>query len=163
MRIIPGIQVEPAFQQAYASLLCRRTDSYATKPFLFEDTEVLARAVSRYVHAMVRPHRARMRVLKAQAEFADHDPSSNTQAAHRARRRLARAKVHVSPRIVAIQNWRINKARQDMTEARQALEKSFKMDWAEAQLAVVAGDDVEAGIEQGGGWQLKPRRPRMSP
>ncbi|UXA69441.1 MobA/MobL family protein [Xanthomonas prunicola] len=163
LRVIPGIQVEPAFQQAYASLLCRRTDSYAKKPFLFEDTEVLAKAVSRYVHAMVRPHRARMRVLKAQAEIADHDPSSDTQIAHRARRRLARAKVHVSPRIVAIQNWRINKARQDMAEARQALEKSFTMDWAETPLAMAASDDVEASIEQGGGWQLKPRRPRMSP
>ncbi|KLC01229.1 plasmid mobilization protein, partial [Xanthomonas perforans] len=110
LRQIPGIQIEPAFQQAYASLLCRRTDSYATKPFLFEETEVLAKAVSRYVHAMVRPQ---------QAELADHDPSSNTQTAHRARRRLARAKVHVSPRIVAIQNWRINKARREMTEACQ--------------------------------------------
>ncbi|WP_045760740.1 MobA/MobL family protein [Xanthomonas albilineans] len=163
LRLIPGIQIEPAFQQAYASLLCRRTDSYATKPFLFEDTEVLGKAVSRYVHAMVRPHRARMKVLKAQAELADHDPSSNTQIAHRARRRLARAKVHVSPRIVAIQNWRINKARREMTKARQALEEKFKMDWPEAPPAVVAGDDVEAGVEQGGGWQLKPRRPCMSP
>lgn len=86
-----------------------------------------------------------------QTELAEHDPSSTMQIAHRAHRRLARANVHVSPRIVAIQNWRISKARQDKTEGRQALEESLKMDWAEAPPAVVAGDDVEAGIEQGVG------------
>ncbi|RXD80066.1 MobA/MobL family protein, partial [Xanthomonas perforans] len=164
LRQIPGIQIEPAFQQAYASLLCRRTDSYATKPFLFEETEVLAKAVSRYVHAMVRPHRARMSVLKAQAELADHDPSSNTQTAHRARRRLARAKVHVSPRIVAIQNWRINKARREMTEACQALEKNFAPQPIEVLTPEASCDDALPPQAEGdaGHWELKFRPPKPS-
>ncbi|WP_244667869.1 plasmid mobilization protein, partial [Xanthomonas sp. D-99] len=164
LRIIPGIQIEPAFQQAYASLLCRRTDNYATKPFLFEDTEVLAKAVSRYVHAMVRPHRARMAVLRAQAQLSDHEDTSRTQAAIRARRRFARAKVHVSPRIVAIQNWRINKTRQEMIRARQALEEKFNMELSESLVTAptIAESAAMATDQQSGQWELKFRRPKPS-
>ncbi|WP_033007251.1 MobA/MobL family protein [Xanthomonas oryzae] len=164
LRQIPGIQIEQEFQQAYGSLICRRTDSYATKPFLFEETEVLAKAVSRYVHAMVRPHRARMSVLRAQAELADHDPSSNTQTAHRARRRLARAKAHVSPRIVAIQNWRIKRARKAMVEAAEALEKNFAPQPIEVLTPEASGDDALPPQAEGdaGHWELKFRPPKPS-
>ena len=164
LRQIPGIQIEPAFRHAYTALRCRRTESYATKPFLFEDTEALANALRRYAHAVTGPHRSRLRVFKAEAKLSEHDPSSNTQAAHRARRRLARAKLHVSPRIQAIQEWRIKQARKAMVEAADALEKNFKMEWPE--VVVSATSTVEStgmtADQQSGHWELKFRAPKPS-
>ncbi|WP_379653758.1 plasmid mobilization protein [Pseudoxanthomonas sp. UC19_8] len=164
LRQVPGIQIEPAFRHAYTALRCRRTESYATKPFLFEDTEALANAVKRYTHVMTGPHRSRLRVVRAEAKLSEHDPSSNTQAAHRAQRRLARAKVHVSPRIQAIQRWRIDKARQEMTQACEALEKNFKMELPE-DITSTSGmnSNAETGAGQHSGhWELKFRRAKPS-
>ncbi|WP_340648708.1 MobA/MobL family protein [Pseudoxanthomonas winnipegensis] len=164
LRQVPGIQIEPAFRQAYTALRCRRTESYATKPFLFEDTEALANAVRRYAHAVTGPHRSRLRLFRAEAKLSEHDPSSNTQAAHRARRRLARAKVHVSPRIQAIQCWRIDKARQEMTQACEALERNFKMEPAECITSTSAmTTNVDAGADRHSGhWELKLKSPKPS-
>ncbi|PZP63144.1 MAG: plasmid mobilization protein [Pseudoxanthomonas spadix] len=164
LRQVPGIQIEPAFRLAYTSLRCRRTESYATKPFLFEDTEALANAVRRYAHAVTGPHRSRLRVVRAEAKLSEHDPSSNTQAAHRARRRLARAKVHMSPRIQAIQEWRIKQARKAMVEATDALEKNFKMEWPEvvASATSTAGSTAMTADQQSGHWELKFRPPKPS-
>lgn len=164
LRQVPGIQIEPAFRQAYTALRCRRTESYATKPFLFEDTEALANAVKRYTHVMTGPHRSRLRVVRAEAKLSEHEPSSNTQAAHRARRRLARAKMHASPRIQAIQRWRIDKARQEMTQACEALEKNFKMEPAEriaSTSSMASNVDAVAG-QQSGHWELKLKSPKPS-
>ncbi|MCS3745671.1 cellobiose-specific phosphotransferase system component IIA [Xanthomonas arboricola] len=164
LRQIPGIQIEQEFQQAYGTLICRRVDSYATKPFLFEDTEMLARSISKYAHMLVRPYKARVAVLDAQAKLVEQEGSGDAQAVARARRRLGRAKVHVSPRIQAIQQWRIKRARKAMVEAAEALEKEFKLqshesfptENSEVEQVVVARE------QQSGDWELKFRPPRPS-
>ncbi|WJI17752.1 plasmid mobilization protein [Pseudoxanthomonas winnipegensis] len=137
---------------------------HTPKPFLFEDTEAVANAVRRYAHAVTGPHRARLRVFRAEAKLSEHDPSSNTQAAQRARRRVARAKMHVSPRIQAIQRWRLDKARQEMRQACEALEKNFKMELQEGIASTSAmTSNVEAGADQQSGhWELKFRRAKPS-
>lgn len=84
LRSVPGIQIEPEFQLAHASILCRRVDDYAGKAFTFEDTEVLARCLAKYAHMMARPHRARMALLDAQAKLSEHLDEPKTQAATRA-------------------------------------------------------------------------------
>ncbi|CAD7733920.1 hypothetical protein LMG31887_25460 [Xanthomonas hydrangeae] len=164
LRQIPGIQIEHGFQRAHSALICRRVDSYATKPFLFEDTEMLARSISKYAHTLVRPYKARVAVLDAQAKLVEQEGSGDAQAVARARQRLGRAKVHVSPRIQAIQQWRIKRARKAMVEAAEALEKEFKLqshesfptENSEVEQVVVARE------QQSGDWELKFRPPRPS-
>ncbi|KFA36941.1 hypothetical protein [Xanthomonas vasicola] len=164
LRQIPGIQIEPEFQRAHSALICRRVDSYATKPFLFEDTEMLARSISKYAHTLVRPYKARVAVLDAQAKLVEQEGSGDAQAVARARQRLGRAKVHVSPRIQAIQQWRIKRARKAMVEAAEALEKNF----APKPIEVLAPDAPcgEASPPQADGdaghWELKFRPPKPS-
>lgn len=163
LRSIPGIQIEPEFQLAHASILCRRVDDYAGKAFTFEDTEVLARCLAKYAHMMARPHRARMALLDAQAKLSEHLDEPKTQAATRARQRVYRAKTHVSPRIAAIQQWRIDQARKRMTEAKDVLDKHF-MDTITATLPNSPHRDVApppARADEAGNWEhkMKGRRP----
>jgi len=164
LRLVPGIQIEPEFQQAHSALVCRRVDSYANKSFLFEDTESLAKAVSTYARMVIRPYRARMEVLNAQAALSEHGDAPTSHAAIRARRALARSRVHVSPRIVAIQNWRINQARQKMKEACESLEKNFAVPKLEDLSADVPRNEAnESAAQQAGNWELTIRRPRFAP
>ncbi|KOR45011.1 plasmid mobilization protein [Xanthomonas oryzae] len=162
LRQIPGIQIEHEFQQAYGTLICRRVDSYATKPFLFEDTEMLARSISKYAHMLARPYKARLAVLDAQAKLVEQEGSGDAQAVARARQKLARAKVHVSPRIQAIQQWRIKRARKAMVEAAEALEKNF----APKPIEVLTPEEPfgESSLPQADGdaghWELKFRPPK---
>lgn len=163
LRSVPGIQIEPEFQLAHASILCRRVDDYAGKAFTFEDTEVLARCLAKYAHMMARPHRARMALLDAQAKLSEHLDEPKTQAATRARQRVYRAKTHVSPRIAAIQQWRIDQARKRMTEAKDVLDKHF-MDTITATLPNSPHRDVApppARTDEAGNWEhkMKGRRP----
>lgn len=163
LRSVPGIQIEPEFQLAHASILCRRVDDYAGKAFTFEDTEVLARSLAKYAHMMARPHRARMALLDAQAKLSEHLDEPKTQAATRARQRVYRAKTHVSPRIAAIQQWRIDQARKRMTEAKDVLDKHF-MDPITAALPNSPHRDVApppARTDEAGNWEhkMKGRRP----
>ncbi|WP_313790178.1 plasmid mobilization protein [Xanthomonas citri] len=164
LRQIPGIQIEQEFQQAYGTLICRRVDSYATKPFLFEDTEMLARSISKYAHMLVRPYKARVAVLDAQAKLVEQEGSGDAQAVARARQRLGRAKVHVSPRIQAIQQWRIKRARKAMVEAAEALEKNFAPQPIEVLAPEASGDDALPPQAEGdaGHWELKFRPPKPS-
>ncbi|WP_236546194.1 MobA/MobL family protein [Stenotrophomonas sp. 364] len=163
LRSVPGIQIEPEFQLAHASILCRRIDDYAGKAFTFEDTEVLARSLAKYAHMMARPHRARMALLDAQAKLSEHADAPKTQAATRARQRVYRAKTHVSPRIAAIQRWRIDQARKRMTEARDDLEKHF----ADPKAAILPRsplgdmDPPPVRAEEAGNWEhrMRGRRP----
>lgn len=164
LRQIPGIQIEPEFQRAHSTLVCRRVDSYATKPFLFEDTEMLARSISKYAHMLVRPYKARMAVLDAQAKLHEQENDPDTKVVVRARQRLARAKKHVSPRIQAIQQWRIKRARKAMVEAAEALEKNFapqpiEVLTPEATVGDLPLPDGEAGVAH---WELKFRPPKPS-
>ncbi|MEA9562229.1 MobA/MobL family protein [Xanthomonas campestris] len=164
LRQIPGIQIENEFQRAHSALICRRVDSYATKPFLFEDTEMLARSISRYAHTLVRPYKARVAVLDAQAKLVEQEGSGDAQAVARARQRLGRAKVHVSPRIQAIQQWRIKRARKAMVEASEALEKNFAPQPIEVLTPEASGDDALPPQAEGdaGHWELKFRPPKPS-
>ncbi|WP_425599804.1 MobA/MobL family protein [Xanthomonas phaseoli] len=164
LRQIPGIQIENEFQRAHSALICRRVDSYATKPFLFEDTEMLARSISRYAHTLVRPYKARVAVLDAQAKLVEQEGSGDAQAVARARQRLGRAKVHVSPRIQAIQQWRIKRARKAMVEASEALEKNFAPQPIEVMTPEASGDDALPPQAEGdaGHWELKFRPPKPS-
>ncbi|ATS59031.1 plasmid mobilization protein [Xanthomonas citri pv. fuscans CFBP 6996] len=159
---MPGIQIEPEFQRSHSTLVCRRVDSYATKPFLFEDTEMLARSISKYAHTLVRPYKARMAVLDAQAKLHEQEDDPDTKVVVRARQRLARAKKHVSPRIQAIQQWRIKRARKAMVEAAEALEKNFAPQPIE--VLTPAGPCGEASPPQAdddaGHWDLKFRPPK---
>ncbi|WP_241898407.1 MobA/MobL family protein [Stenotrophomonas maltophilia] len=159
LRSVPGIQIEPEFQLAHASILCRRVDDYAGKAFTFEDTEVLARSLAKYAHMMARPHRARMALLDAQAKLSEHLDEPKTQAATRARQRVYRAKTHVSPRIAAIQQWRIDQARKRMTEAKDVLDKHF-MDPSAATVSSSSHPDIDpppARADEAGNWEHKMR------
>ncbi|WP_295954142.1 plasmid mobilization protein [uncultured Xanthomonas sp.] len=163
LRQIPGIQIEPEFERAYATLVCRRVDSYPTKPFLFEDTEMLSRSINKYAHTLARPYKARMAVLDSQAKLAEQADSPDPRVVARARQRVARARLHVSPRIQAIQEWRIKQARKAMVEAAEALEKNFKIQSIEVMTPeTTAGDvplpDGEAGVAH---WELKFRPPNF--
>lgn len=159
LRSVPGIQIEPEFQLAHASILCRRVDDYAGKAFTFEDTEVLARSLAKYAHMMARPHRARMALLDAQAKLSEHADAPKTQAAARARQRVYRAKTHVSPRIAAIQQWRIDQARKRMTEARDVLDRHF----AVPKTGVLSSSPLSdlspppARADEAGNWEHKMR------
>lgn len=164
LRQIPGIQIEQEFQQAYGSLICRRVDSYATKPFLFEDTEMLARSISKYAHTLVRPYKARVAVLDAQAKLYEQEYDPDTKVVARAQRRLARTKRHVSPRIQAIQQGRIKKARKVMVEAAEALEKKFGVPPIEMPMPEAYREDAPPpqADSEAGHWELKFRPPKPS-
>ncbi|WP_103093314.1 plasmid mobilization protein [Xanthomonas citri pv. anacardii] len=164
LRQIPGIQIENEFQRAHSALICRRVDSYATKPFLFEDTEMLARSISRYAHTLVRPYKARVAVLDAQAKLVEQEGSGDAQAVARARQRLGRAKVHVSPRIQAIQQWRIKRARKVMVEAAEALEKKFGVPSIEMPMPEVYREDATPpqADSEARHWELRRRPPALS-
>ncbi|WP_447594352.1 MobA/MobL family protein [Stenotrophomonas rhizophila] len=159
LRSVPGIQIEPEFQLAHASILCRRVDDYAGKAFTFEDTEVLALSLAKYAQLLTRPHRARMALLDAQAKLSEHADAAKTQAATRARQRVYRAKTHVSPRIAAIQQWRIDQARKRMTEARDVLDRHF----AVPKTGVLSSSPLSdlnpppARADEAGNWEHKMR------
>lgn len=164
LRSVPGIQIEPEFQLAHASILCRRVDDYAGKAFTFEDTEVLARCLAKYAQMMARPHRARMALLDAQAKLSEHADAPRTQAATRARQRVYRAKTHVSPRIAAIQQWRIDQARKRMLEAKLVLDSHFKSGDAILPTGVeIQHDETQIDIARAGSFQhkMKVRRPTI--
>ncbi|ASN11371.1 plasmid mobilization protein [Xanthomonas citri pv. malvacearum] len=162
LRQIPGIQIEPEFQRAHSALICRRVDSYATKPFLFEDTEMLARSISKYAHMLVRPYKARMAVLDAQAKLSEQENDPDTKLVARARQRLARAKKHVSPRVQAIQQWRIKRARKAMVDAAEALEKDFARQLIEVLMPEASGEDALPPQAEGeaGHWELRFKAPK---
>jgi hypothetical protein len=164
LRQIPGIQIEPEFQRAHSSLVCRRVDSYATKPFLFEDTEMLARSISKYAHTLVRPYKARMAVLDTQAKLVEQEDNPDTKVVARARQRLARAKLHVSPRVQAIQAWRIKQARKAMVEAAEALEKKFALQPIGVLMPDTTVDETPPPQAEGeaGHWELRFRPPKPS-
>lgn len=163
LRSVPGIQIEPQFQLAHASILCRRVDDYAGKAFGFEDTEVLTRCLAKYAQLLTRPHRARMALLEAQAKLAEHEDQPKAQAAVRARQRFYRAKAHVSPRIAAIQRWRIDQARKRMTEAKEVLDKHFMDPNAATVLSSPHpdSDPPPPRTDEAGNWEhkMKGRRP----
>lgn len=117
LRTIPGISVEPAFQEAYGALVCRSAGEYTGKPFLFEDTEALAKSVMRYACMIARPYRARMALLMARAKLSEHEDDPTSPEAARARQTYQRKKNLVSKRMLGIQERRTNYARTSMLTA----------------------------------------------
>ncbi|MCW0397611.1 hypothetical protein NB688_001040 [Xanthomonas sacchari] len=158
LRSIPGIQIEQCFQDAYGALLCKTAKSYTAKPLLFEDTEILARAMKRYACMIVRPHRARVAYLAAQAQLSEHSGSLNTPQAARAHRHYQRKKTLVSKRVLQIQERRLCLARQAMIEAHKALEANFTIKAMVQPASLDEPGSMPSGIE--GGWELKFRPPR---
>ncbi|QBG91094.1 hypothetical protein [Xanthomonas oryzae] len=162
LRSIPGIQVEQCFQDAYGALLCKTAKNYTAKPLLFEDTEILARAMKRYACMMVRPHRARVAYLAAQAQLSEHSGSLNAPQAARAHRHYQRKKTLVSKRVLQIQERRLCVARQAMIEAHQALEANFVKDVPPVAVDPLGETDrPNVDVDRGLRLEIFRRRPRL--
>lgn len=161
LRTIPGIAVEPAFKEAYGALVCRYAGEYTAKPFLFEDTEALARSVMRYACMIARPHRARMAYLMARAKLSEHEDDPTTPAAARCRQSYQRKKNLVSKRILQIQERRTDRARRTMIDACVGLSKHFRPR-AQLQASVSCQSNLPDDSAESRGWELKMRhRPRF--
>ncbi len=159
LRTIPGIAVEPAFQEAYSSLACRSAGEYTGKPFLFEDTEALARSVMRYACMIARPHRARMAYLMARAKLSEHEDDPTSPEAARARQTYQRKKNLVSKRILGMQERRTNYARTSMLTACGSLNEALGIKGS-VDVAIGRSMPPELTSEEGGHWSLK-FKPRM--
>ncbi|MEB1600142.1 hypothetical protein VDQ90_21665, partial [Xanthomonas campestris pv. campestris] len=87
----------------------------------------------------------------------------DTKVVARAQRRLARTKRHVSPRIQAIQQGRIKRARKAMVEAAEALEKNFSPQPIEVLTPEAYREDATPSQAEGeaGHWELKFRPPKL--
>ncbi|MET4678772.1 MobA/MobL family protein [Stenotrophomonas rhizophila] len=164
LRSVGGIQIEPQFQRAYTSLMCRRVDAYATSPFLYEDTERLSQAVMSYAHAVVRPQRARMAYLSARAKLSEYEATPTSREAARAKQRYFRAKAHISKRAAALQADAIDQAREQMVEAGDHLERRFCIKGPRARSSGInlGEGDARNGVQSNGQLDLRPRpaRPR---
>lgn len=163
LRSVGGIQIEPQFQKAYTTLMCRRVDAYATSLFLYEDTERLSQAVMSYAHAVVRPQRARVAYLSARAKLSEYEATPTSREAARAKQRYFRAKAHISKRAAALQIAAIDQARSQMMEASVHLDNRFKI--KEPRVSATAlelgGDDLtQAGRNAAGELDLHTRTPR---
>lgn len=163
LRSVGGIQIEPQFQKAYTTLMCRRVDAYATSLFLYEDTERLSQAVMSYAHAVVRPQRARVAHLSARAKLSEYEATPTSREAARAKQRYFRAKAHISKRAAALQIAAIDQARSQMMEASVHLDNRFKIKEprVSATALELAGDDLtQAGRNAAGELDLHTRTPR---
>jgi hypothetical protein len=162
LRSVGGIQIEPQFQKAYTTLMCRRVDVYATSQFLYEDTERLSQAVMSYAHAVVRPQRARMAYLSARAKLSEHEVSPTSREAARAKQRYFRAKAHISKRAAALQADAIDQAREQMGEAADHLERRFGIKGPRARSLGINLGEGEAcnGVHSNGRLDLRPRHAR---
>ncbi|AOS30615.1 plasmid mobilization protein [Xanthomonas oryzae pv. oryzae] len=158
---IQGIQIEDCFNQAYDALMCRRVDHYATKPFLFEDTEQLGRSMVRYARMLVSPYRAQCDYLAAKARLSEFDGRAPTAESALAARQAQRAKHMVSKPIMKLRQWRTDQARIAMDNVRVSFEKNFKLDVATAPSP--QGELLNEGLNSGGSgqWQFKFRSPRF--
>ncbi|ENB4188278.1 MULTISPECIES: MobA/MobL family protein [Stenotrophomonas] len=164
LRSVGGIQIEPQFQKAYTTLMCRRVDAYATSSFLYEDTERLAQAVMSYAHAVVRPQRARMAYLAARAKLSEYEATPHSREGARAKQRYFRAKAHISKRAAALQAAAVDQARTQMVEAGDHLEKRFGIRGSRAPTPglSIGEDSLSNGVLSDGELDLRPRlgRPR---
>ena len=160
LRTIPGIEVEPSFQEAYEVLICRSPGDYSGKPFLFEDTEALAKSVMRYACMIARPHRARIAFLMARARLSEHEDDPTSPEAARARQTYQRKKNLVSKRILAIQERRTNYARTSMLTACRLLNKALGVR-DQTGVSTPHPQQAESISSDGGEWELKfkPKRP----
>ncbi|MFC3277366.1 plasmid mobilization protein [Xanthomonas fragariae] len=158
---LPGIQIEDCFNQAYEVLMCRRVDHYATKPFLFEDTELLGKSMLRYARMLVSPYRAQCDYLAAKARLSEFDGEAPTAESALAARQAQRAKHLISKRVMKLREWRIKKARCAMDEARKSFEKNFKIDLPIAPGPQDHSSNNTLDSNESGQWQLRFKPPRL--
>lgn len=158
---LPGIQIEDCFNQAYEVLMCRRVDHYATKPFLFEDTELLGKSMLRYARMLVSPYRAQCDYLAAKARLSELDGEAPTAESALAARQAQRAKHLISKRMMKLREWRIKKARCAMDEARESFEKNFKIDLPIAPGPQDHSSNNTLDSNESGQWQLRFKPPRL--
>ncbi|MCC4629163.1 MobA/MobL family protein [Xanthomonas citri pv. malvacearum] len=158
---LPGIQIEDCFNQAYDALMCRRVDHYATKPFLFEDTEQLGRSMLRYARMLVSPYRAQCDYLAAKARLSEFDGEAPTAESALAARQAQKAKHMVSKRVMKLRQWRIDQARNTMDKARECFEKNFKIDLPIAPIPQDHSSNKTLDSNESGQWQLRFKPPRL--
>lgn len=157
---IPGIQIEDCFNQAYDALMCRRVDQYATKPFLFEDTEQLGRSMLRYARMLVSPYRAQCDYLAAKARLSEFDGEAPTAESALAARQAQRAKHMISKRVMKLREWRIDDARRSLNGKTRALLRSFSDKPASAVMDTSVEKGAQAAAENRD-MQLRPPKPRF--
>ncbi|MBV6864034.1 MobA/MobL family protein [Xanthomonas euvesicatoria] len=158
---LPGIQIEDCFNQAYDALMCRRVDHYATKPFLFEDTELLGKAMIRYARMLVSPYRAQCDYLAAKARLAEFEGESPTAESALAMRQAQKARHMVSKRVMNFRESRAKNARSSMNEARESFEKNFKVDLPIMQSPQDHPSNEASKPSESGQWQLRFKPPRL--
>ncbi|WP_234934382.1 plasmid mobilization protein [Xanthomonas euvesicatoria] len=158
---IPGIQIEDCFNQAYDALMCRRIDHYATKPFLFEDTELLGKAMVRYARMLVSPYRAQCDYLAAKARLSEFEGEASTAKSAWAARQAQKAKHMVSKQVMSFREGRTKNARSAMNEARESFEKNFKVDLPVVQSPQDHRSNNASNSSESGQWQLRFKPPRL--
>ncbi|MBV6804641.1 MobA/MobL family protein [Xanthomonas axonopodis pv. fascicularis] len=158
---LPGIQIEECFDQAYDALMCRRVDHYATKPFLFEDTEQLGRSMVRYARMLVSPYRAQCDYLAAKARLAEFEGESPTAESALAMRQAQKARHMVSKRVMSFREGRTKNARSAMNETRESFEKNFKIDLPVAASPIENPSNESSNSSAPGQWQLRFKSPRL--
>ncbi|MGQ5272635.1 MobA/MobL family protein, partial [Xanthomonas arboricola pv. corylina] len=155
------IQIEDCFNQAYEALMCRRVDHYATKPFLFEDTELLGKAMVRYARMLVSPYRAQCEYLAAKARLSEFEGETPTAKSALAARRAQKAKYMVSKQVMNSRELRTKNARSAMNEARESFEKNFKVDLPVMQSPQDHPSNEALKPSESGQWQLRFKVPRL--
>ncbi|MCW0380283.1 hypothetical protein NB697_003129 [Xanthomonas sacchari] len=157
---IPGIQIEDCFNQAYDALMCRRVDHYATKPFLFEDTEQLGKSMVRYARMLVSPYRAQCDYLAAKAKLSEFEDNMPTAESALAARQVQKARYLVSKPVMKVRAWRIDDARKTLNEKTRALPQSF----SDKPASMVMDTSIDKGSQaaaENRDMQLRPPKPRL--
>jgi len=158
---IPGIQIEPCFEQAYALIHSRRVDHYGGKGLLFEDTEALGRAMVRYARMLVSPYRAQCDYLAAKARLLEFGSEVLTAESALAKRQAQKARNMVSKRVMKLRQWRTDQARIAMSEARKSYEKNFIVDVPSEPSPVEHQSNEVSNSSESAQWQLKFRPSRF--
>ena len=125
---ITGIQVESVVKRAMETAARRRDGVYSSKPFFFEDSEVLTSAISDYANAVLHPQSMRDEVRRAQAKLSqvEVDGSAKSYALlNSAQRGLAKARAGVSKSAQIASDRRISEARAVMVAATDAIERDY--------------------------------------
>ncbi|MDC8640606.1 MobA/MobL family protein [Xanthomonas hortorum] len=159
---LPGIQIEDCFNQAYEALMCRRVDHYATKPLLFEDTELLGKSMVRYARMLVSPYRAQCDHLAAKARLSEFEGETPTAKSALAARQAQKAKYMVSKRVMNSRELRTKNARSAMNEARESFEKSFKVDLPVMQSPQEHPSNNASNSSESCQWEFKFKPPGWS-
>lgn len=153
---IPGIQIEDCFNRAYDALMCRRVDHYATKPFLFEDTEQLGKSMVRYARMLVSPYRAQCDYLAAKARLSEFDGEAPTAESALAARQAQKARHMISKRVMKLREWRTDRTRESMINICQSLIGRFQVNNVSA--SVFLDKTIENGSATAGPQlKFKPR------